>query len=413
MTFKSKFRPGKDKKCWCGSKRKEKNCHGKQSVSHIPSPPTQPPQFNVNTLSMGVSGEESKLWVLPVFKGEDPASKIPNFKGNLGKYKVQLLLSRPGYPLWAEREHKFIDGVNGDSHILIAKPAAHRLDKDAVQIHLHAVNASGEIAFKGLPNENGYLGKLVVDELIANDFNNAESRAYESLAPFLSAWSLHLDIPVNVHTIQVTELSSNVTSVRARAPHFEMTFGGGITPLLSDEFCHHASVYREGMNTNSPFYRFLCFFKIIESIIARRSKRNADNVANGHEIVRYHEAIPSTGDEAIRLLRLLFPWKATWDEVPLDELFPTEVRGKKVGSVVDRFNKIRVGIAHAVLDTGEIRISIDKLTNIQQVNKWLPLCRILARWLLRQEFTSEYDFKMKEDIPQSILSQYPQATQTP
>jgi hypothetical protein len=67
-----------------------------------------------------------------------------------------------------------------------------------------------------------------------------------------------------------------------------------------------------------------------------------------------------------------------------------------------KFNKIRVGIAHAVLKTGEIRISIDRLDHIQQVNLWLPLCRVLARWMLNNEFSKEFALEMKELTPDLI-----------
>jgi len=77
-----------------------------------------------------------------------------------------------------------------------------------------------------------------------------------------------------VETIQITEVQSSINSLRTRTPQFEMTFGGGISPLLSDDFCQYASLYREGMNSYSTFYRFLCFYKIIESVPLRRDRTN-------------------------------------------------------------------------------------------------------------------------------------------
>jgi len=406
VTFKPKFRQGKDKKCWCGSKKKEKNCHGARSaINQSVSATTAPPQLTTD-LPLGISGEEQKLWVVPVFQGEDPTKKAPNLNGTPGRYKVQLLLSRPGYPLWPEREYKFIDEIIGDSHLLIAKPLAQRGVQDAHHVLLHAINGKGNIKFKGIPNESGYLGKFSVDELTADSFIQAEALCYECLCPFLSAWSLHLDLPVNIHTIQVTELSTHITSVRAKTPHFDMTFGGGISPMLTDDFCHHASVYREGMNTNSPFYRFLCFFKIIESIAARRSRRNAERAAKGQQVVRFQEVIPSTDEDAISLLRRVFTCRSDFAKASLKELFPEAARGKKLSHIIDKFNKIRVGIAHAVLQSGEIRISIDQLEHIQEVNLWLPLCRIIARWMLSIEFSREYEFKMNSGVPPEILAAF-------
>jgi hypothetical protein len=244
-------------------------------------------------------------------------------------------MSRPGFALWPETEFKFIDSLLGESYIAIAKPLIERGEKDAVEVRLEATTPHGKVTFRGLPNDQGFLGKFEV-ELMASSFADAEAVAYGSLAPFLSSWALHLDIPVNIHTIQVTELSTSIHSVRARMPHTEMTFAGGVTPHLTDEFCHYASVYREGMNSNSSFYRFLCFFKIIESIVARRARMNADRAAAGLPISRVQEFMPSTNAEAQKVLEQIYPWKRTWNDVNFDELFPAEVRGKKIGNVADK-----------------------------------------------------------------------------
>jgi hypothetical protein len=63
-----------------------------------------------------------------------------------------------------------------------------------------------------------------------------------------------------------------------------------------------------------------------------------------------------------------------------------------------------VGVAHALLKSGEIRITLDNLDHVQQVNKWLPLCRILARLMVRNEFPAEFALKM---APLSIAAGTP------
>ncbi len=409
MTFKPSFRPGPNKKCWCGSGGKAKNCHDipsdvtaqaglkpmRRVIPHrqlVRTAPAQP-LVTVSPKPWGVPGEEHQLWVVPLRAGQKPPEKLV---GAPGKYKIQLLLSRPGYPLTAEREHKFIDEVIGDSHVVITKPLKERKQEDFDQVLLQATGRGKLINFTGLPNERGYLGKLVVEEFLANNFQDAETQAYEALAPFLSAWSLHLDIPVHVETMQVTDLQTHTSSLRVRTPHFEMTFAGGLSPILTDDFCQYASLYREGMNSNSGFYRFLCFYKIIESIPHRRSRTNEAAKQAGKEVRRVHELIPSTGDELLALLKDVYPWRTQWDSFALAQIVPPEVMGKKIGWVREKhLNPLRVGIAHALLNTGEVRITLDKLEHIQQVNKWLPLCRVLARLMLRNEFPEEFALAMK------------------
>jgi hypothetical protein len=333
--------------------------------------------------------------VVPLKTGQSPPPP-EEIAGKPGGYKVQLLLSRPGYPAAAEREFKFIDEIIGDSHVAVTKHVKERKPENADRVWLQATGRGETIDFIGIPNENGYLGKLIVEELLVNNFEDAETKAYQAIAPFLSAWSLHLDIPVYLETIQVTNLQTHTNSLRVRTPHFEMTLAGGLSPTLTDDFSQYASIYREGMNSNSTFYRFLCFYKIIESIPHRSSRISLALKAAGQPIRRSDERIPTDQNELLALLKEIYPWRTIWDNMALHQLVPVEALGKKINWVREKhLNPLRVGIAHALLKTGEVRVTLDKLEHIQRVNKWLPLCRVLARLLLRNEFPEEFGLAMK------------------
>ena len=322
-----------------------------------------------------------------------------NVNGNPGRYKVQLLLGKPGYPLTTEREKRFIDDEIGDSHIAIAKPLRERLsDDDVASILLQTNNAAGPIVFYELPNDEGRLGKLTA-EFEANNMQNAETLAYNALNPFLSSWALHLDVPVHIENVQVTELSTGLSSMRVYTPNFVMTFPGGITPLLTDEFCNYASLYREAMNTNSNFYRFLCLFKIIESVTFRRSRIAQEAKDAGVEVPkRVREEVPKDNDELRALLKIVYPWRNLWDGFALSQILPTEAVGKKLKTIRDNhLEPIRVGIAHALLKSGEIRITLDNLDHVQLVNRWLPFCRVFVRLMLHNDFPAQFQLRMDND----------------
>jgi len=199
----------------------------------------------------GLPGEEQRLFVIfgttdwPV--GSRPIS-IP------GQFRVQFLLARPGRLKFSEREPLFLTNVVGNSHLGIGKPVSQRTgDEDIVGMILKTQGENWQLEFKCIPNDDGYIGKIVVERLFARDCAHAESVAYQALASFLSSWSLILDIPVLVETIQVTDLTTHTEMLRVDAPYVEMKPGGGIVSAYSEDFRHFASVYREGMNTNSPF----------------------------------------------------------------------------------------------------------------------------------------------------------------
>jgi len=156
--------PRPQRRCWCGSGRKEKNCHGKLTAAGSASPApavahlrgmTKKPEVTVSP--WGVPGEEHKIIMAPVFKGTAGPSEA-DIRGERGKYRVQFLLARPGYPTRREREHKFIDNVVGTSHIRIVKPEAERGLNDPVSILLQVLGKNYQIA--GIADKDGFLGKL-------------------------------------------------------------------------------------------------------------------------------------------------------------------------------------------------------------------------------------------------------------
>jgi hypothetical protein len=288
LSRRGKFKGGKQKKCGCQSGLDFKNCHGKPQVNarqpilkklvlrelgetNLPTQITSEANAGNNSTPWGIPGEELRMIVYPIRSyapdGSVPLPSPDQLAGKPGYYKVQILLNRPGYAVAGERDHSFIDNVIGSSHLLIAKPKRARAegDPDRIAMQSNRTNA-GKTLFIGLANDDGYLGKFVAESIWAQSTADAERRAYGALSPFLSAWSLNLDIPLHVETVQVTELSSFTNTLRVRTPQFEISPGARLTPYLSEDFCKYASVYREGMNSESPFYRFLCLYKIIESV---------------------------------------------------------------------------------------------------------------------------------------------------
>lgn len=395
----ARFTQRPQKRCWCGSGKKEKNCHGRPQGSNLTPGATDvlmnkmTEQPKLEFTPWGVPGEEHKLIVAPVFKDGPTDPNQMNIAGQRGPYRVQFLLARPGYSTHDEREHKFIDDIVGTSHVRMAKPESERGPHDVEKVILALLGKSYQIV--GLPDKQGFLGKLVA-ELEAESAAGAEQEAYGSLAPFLSAWSMNADIPIHVETIQVTDLKTQVSTLRVVTPHFEMNFPGGQQPFFQDEFCQYASIYREGLNSNSPFYRFLCFYKIIESVIAKRGREAAAKKAAGQDPRRAYETIPEKREDILPLLKRLYPWRDSWDEMALRHIFPDEVLGQKVTGIREKhFRRLRLGIAHALLDKGEITVILDKIEYVQAVDKWLPLCRICARWMLLSDFPSECSLGMK------------------
>lgn len=395
---------GRNDPCPCGSGKKYKRCCGSLSRveaapnSAMPTAGTLPTKTEVPPT--GLPGQHQHL--ITVFRftpPSDPRNQIGP-QGAPGDYKVTFILERRGYNLLPERQYSFANGLRGDSHLAITKPAfSPPGNPDATEIRIYARTEDGNFTFKGLPNNSGFLGKIESEPFKANTFSDAEEKAYRALASSLSNWSVHLDIPLGIYQVDSTHLSSGNTRMSMSAPIWEVPFSIAPTAELKPEFRGYASLYREALGSNSPVYAFLCLFKIIEGIQSRRTRlaveaRNAET-----NFKRPRRRIPDRAEERIPWLNAIFPIRQTWDPMALESIFRPEAIGKKFGDVIDKIlAPLRVNIAHALsLKSGELALSVDELLHTQQVNNWLPLTKCIVRRMLKDEFPTEFLAYLRED----------------
>ena len=80
-----------------------------------------------------------------------------------------------------------------------------------------------------------------------------------------------------------------------------------------------------------------------------------------------------------------------WSQQAVDQVLPSDVRGKRFGQIIEsKLMPLRNEIAHGILDTGELGMSIDDMLKTDRVNLLLPLTRTLARWLLKNSFRDQF-----------------------
>jgi hypothetical protein len=144
------------------------------------------------------------------------------------------------------------------------------------------------------------------------------------------------------------------------------------------------------LNSSSSVYEFLCFFKILEGLFARRERLNREVVAQGGTPRRFRERLPHTYDESVAFLNRLFP-RTAWNEEIVDTVFTREVAGKRLSRIVkEKMRPLRNRVAHGVFGTNELTVDVDTELHIREVRRWLPVTRVLARYLLSEEFPSEF-----------------------
>ena len=369
-------------------------------MSEVKKPPeTMPTSTEVRT--MGLPGQAQHFTVAYHFADRDDPRNVGGPRGFPGKYKVTFVLARPGFSLVPEREHRFAgDKLRGDSHLAITKPAfTPPGNPDADQIRLYGETEDGQFVFTGLPNEKGFLGRIVSEPFDAASMNDAERKAYRAVASSLSNWSAHIDTPLYVYQVETTEVRTGNTQMSVTNPFWEVPFAVAPTAQLKPEFRGYAGLYREALNSNSYVYRFLCFFKIIEGILTRRARLGVEAKKTGASFSRPAEVLPSKPEEYVPWLNAIFPVRGEWDAMALDSIFRKGVVGRKIKYVIDNeLYPLRVEIAHALFsESGEPTLYADELLHVERVNKWLPLTKCIARRMLKNEFPGEFLSYLRED----------------
>jgi hypothetical protein len=240
-------------------------------------------------------------------------------RGYPGKYVVTVTLRRqgaPDNPKTVQMDQNFLEG---DSHLHL--PEGFRGER----------NAEDQPQFMGI-DEVSSRGDLLEYTLIPNRWGrleDANNKAYRTLLPILCDLSYRYDVPLDILQINTVERTTLTHAVQKMHDYHEAMlpnnpFGEGIDYSAFPLYSTFVYLYREGLNSSSVAYGFLCFFKVIEGILNVRKKRTVKG-----ERRRY-------SNEKV--------------EGALTEHFPEQFHNKKFGYVIDKMRPMRDRVAHAFLD---------------------------------------------------------------
>jgi hypothetical protein len=140
---------------------------------------------------------------------------------------------------------------------------------------------------------------------------------------------------------------------------------------VSDEHSAVMSLYREGRNSTSPFYRLLCFYKILEAW-------------------NQHGNIFGAADRLIRQKKLPFrrPRRIITKDMLVQSLVfnrSPEFEGKTFTEFFSLLTPYRIRVAHAVTDAGTF-IDLDKYDSVVEFGPIANLADMVARQIILDEF---------------------------
>ena len=362
------------------------------------APDASPPPSKSGPRLVGFAGESSGIIAVLHYIGDKAHLNANGPKGVPGQYVASFVLARPNARNSPENDIKFADALRGDSHLAIAKPAIN-LGIDPDQVLLSIKSGTASFLFRGFPNESGYLAKLTSEPFFAPDRVTAERVARTAMHGLLSHLSAQLDVPLIIELVEIVEVATNNRGITFVAPFPATPMAvRGEDEIKDPELEHAMALYREGLNSNTEIYRFLCFYKILEASRKRRERLGRKHKA-ALKPIREGEQIPlRTKAEMEIWMKALFHVNRNWDDGVLEQIFIPEVLGKKINNIFDtHLRPIRDKIAHGILDSGELLL-LDKMEDRQMVSRWLPFLRCAARRIMKNDFKNYLDFIGEDGI---------------
>jgi hypothetical protein len=302
-------------------------------------------QASIPTKKLDPPGLSGELFVIPVFK-----------KGNVGtneerlndkshrRFSVQAALGKQAL----QQDGISIGVAEGTGASYIKAPP------DATSTKLHSPD--GEILI--YHNSGGELARVEF-ECETTSASEARSTFLKTFTPYVDHISFLANVPLYITQVSVRDQKHEIQVAYYLSPYQSVQVNPREGAIHNDLIPIYA-LYREAKNSDSPFYRFLCYFKILEGIFSvLRPKCFKVANENGKDITRIKELVPSTNY--------------------LNERFPDLV-GKPIKPIFDgRFQtEFRNKVAHYLLESN-IPLNVSDFNVFSSFGAELGLIEACAR----------------------------------
>ncbi len=140
---------------------------------------------------------------------------------------------------------------------------------------------------------------MVRFECKATSPGEASDKFYQAVLPVLDHFSYATNAPLYIDTVRVTDDKNHRTTLFVVAP-FKPALMESRALLLSNVLRPVYAMYREARNASSDFYRFLCFFKLLEALLStfrarlrQEAKDKGVILPSAKDLVPDHPEIPT------------------------------------------------------------------------------------------------------------------------
>lgn len=223
--------------------------------------------------------EYTRYTIVPKFHGRPEDGP----EGTPGRYSVWFILGVPGIGsiFVALSEEQLL--ASGESLIFDKERTIRESDP--------------EMTITSKQNESGAIGSIRVD-LYASSFREAESISHDRVMPLLSTMSFLADAPVESRATIMYEMSTGIRVISAqvigmakRVRPLDGLTENDLDYLISNkptsrELRALLATYREGLNSTTPLYQALSFYKVIEGFKAAYNRQNHSKKGKSQASIR-------------------------------------------------------------------------------------------------------------------------------
>lgn len=302
--------------------------------------------------------EYNTVTAVPIFTDGDAGSP----EGGPGQYDVIFVLGVPGVSGVTTSLDFEATLARGDSLL-----AGHGL-----QVELEAQDGTASNVARITPNTRGRLAHVHLS-VTADSFAAAEKEAHDEIMPVLSRLAFEADTALEVTAVLITEQTTQIRRLGATVIG-EMQKAPELAELMTSELRPFLAAYREGLNSNSPMYQALSFYKVVEGVATFSGRRARAVGASRSAPDPLAKTIPSDVNDLLE--------KTEWARAVF-----TPYLGKTFDEIKSSVtNTIRNAVAH--LTPGrDVRVA-DYLDDIHACREVTPVLRYMARELIRAELAA-------------------------
>jgi len=313
-----------------------------------------------------------RIWISvePVFKEGTPESLIERSENGFpGSYGVKYALTIPGKEFYFGSADLSELVNSGESLVILTATRNVKLwdiNPQVKEAHLKT-------------DDKGKVTHAVLT-INADNFDDAERKAHNFLMPFLSWLSYHGDVAVDVKACEICENNTETRHWTLNAlgdtRHITWTPPSDLNiTSINSKLRKLQAAYREGMNAVNPFYKFLCFWKVVEGCHAYRKQRE-------RRLKRSSIVISPLPAERV-------PSVVAGSDIYLDEAeFFLAYLGEEFSEVRKTMKDIlRNAIGH--LTPGRVVLDPDDYDDVGRCEKAIPVIKYIARTTLANEIVAD------------------------